>query len=72
MTLAVTLPGKDTVTDTMTIDVYDDSCLAAKATGSVELDPSDLDENCITNFLDFAVMATTWLDDYTLTGPTPK
>jgi hypothetical protein len=53
----------------MTIDVYDDSCLAAKATGLVELDPTDLDENCITNFKDFAVMATRWLDDYTLTGP---
>ena len=72
MTLAVTLEGKEPVTDTMTIDVYDDSCLAAKAVGTVELDPTDIDENCITNFGDFAVMAPTWLDDYTLTGPVAK
>jgi hypothetical protein len=72
LTLAVTLPGKDPVTDTMTIDVYDDSCLAAKAAGLVEIDPTDFDENCITNFADFAVMAATWLDDYSLTGPVAK
>ena len=72
LTLAVTLPGKDPVTDTMTIDVYDDACLAAKAAGPVVFDPTDIDENCITNFKDFAVMATTWLDDYTLTGPVVK
>jgi hypothetical protein len=69
MTLAVTLEGKDPVTDTMTIDVYDDACLAAKAVGVAVIDPTDLDENCITNFADFAVMAATWLDDYALTGP---
>jgi len=72
MTLAVTLEGKDPVTDTMTIDVYDDSCLAAKAAGLAAIDPTDFDENCITNFADFAVMATTWLVDYTLTAPEPK
>jgi len=72
MTLAVTLPGEDPVTDSMMIDVYDDSCLAAKAVGPVEIDPTDIDANCITNFEDFAVMAITWLDDYTLTGPVPK
>jgi hypothetical protein len=36
------------------------------------IDPTDLDENCITNFADFAVMTTTWLDDYALTGPVAK
>jgi len=72
MTLAVTLEGKDPVTDTMTIDVYDDACLAAEAAGMLVLDPTDLDGNCITNFEDFAVMATTWLVDYTLTGPVVK
>jgi len=56
----------------MTIDVYDDACLAAKAAGLAVIDPTDFDENCITNFADFAVMATTWLDDYTLTGPAVK
>ena len=56
----------------MTIDVYDDSCLAAKAAGPVEIDATDIDGNCITNFGDFAVMAATWLDDYKSTGPVAK
>ena len=72
MTLSVTLPGKDPETDSMTIDVYDDACLAAKAAGPVELDATDIDGNCITAFPDFAVMAATWLDDYTLTEAVAK
>ena len=72
LTLAVTLEGKDPVTDTMTIDVYDDACLAALDLGLAVIDPTDLDENCITNFEDIAVMATTWLVDYTLTEPVAK
>jgi hypothetical protein len=72
MTLAVTLPGKDPVKDSMTIDVYDDACLAALDLGLAVIDPTDLDENCITNFADFAVLAATWLDDYALTGPVAK
>jgi len=74
LTLAVNNEGRvePPVTDTMTIDVYDDACLAAKAAGLAVIDPTDFDENCITNFADFAVMATTWLDDYTLTGPVAK
>ena len=72
MTLAVTLEGKDPVTDTMTIDVYDNSCLAAIDLGQAAFDSTDLNQDCITNFEDFAVMATTWLDDYALTEPGPK
>jgi len=72
MTLAVSLEGKDPVTDTMTIDVYDDACVAAKAAGLAVIDPTDFDGNCITSFEDFAVMATTWFDDYTLTKPVAK
>ncbi len=74
LTLAVNNEGRlePPVTDSMTIDVYDDSCLAAVDLGLAVFDPTDLDENCITNFADFAVMATTWLDDYALTGPEPK
>ena len=74
LTLAVNNEGRvePPVQDTMTIDVYDDACLAAKATGSVELDPTDFDANCITNLADFAEMALTWLVDYTLTEPIPK
>ena len=72
MTLAVTLEGKDPVEDSMTIDVYDNACLAAIDLGLVVFDPTDLNEDCITNFVDFALMATTWLDDYTLTEPVAK
>jgi len=71
LTLAAT-DGTDAYVSSMTIDVYDDSCLAAKAVGPVELDITDIDENCITAFPDFALMATTWFDDYTLTKPVAK
>jgi hypothetical protein len=64
--------GKDDMTDSMMIDVYDDSCLAAQAVGPVAFDITDIDENCVTAFPDFALMAMTWLDDYTLTGPVAK
>ena len=79
VTVALTLtvnnvgePPESAVTDTMTVDVYDNGCLAAEAAGTLVIDPTDIDENCITNFVDFAVMAATWLDDYTLTGPVAK
>jgi len=75
MTLAVNNEGnppEKAVKDTMTIDVYDNSCLAAEAVGPVEYDPTDIDGNCITNFDDFAVMAITWLVDYKLKAPEPK
>jgi hypothetical protein len=72
LTLAVTLEGEEPVEDTMTIDVYDDSCEAAKGIGAVEFDLTDLDENCITNLADFAELAATWLVDYILTAPVPK
>ena len=71
LTLAVTLEGKDPVEDTMTIDLYNDACLAAKA-GGTELDPTDFDESCITGLADFAGLAETWLEDYSLTEPVEK
>ena len=72
MTLAVTLEGEGPVSDSMTIDVYDDSCQAAKSVGTVEIDPTDFDDNCITNLADFAVLAADWLVDYELTEPVIK
>jgi hypothetical protein len=72
MTLAVTLPGKAPVKDSMTIDVYDDACLAALDLGLATIGTADLDGNCITNFKDFAVLAATWLDNYKPTGPVVK
>jgi len=72
LTLAVTLEGEGPVPNIMMIDVYYDSCLAAKAVGTVELDPTDFDDNCITNLADFAVLAADWLVDYELTEPIEK
>jgi len=71
LTLAVT-DGTDAYEDSMTIDLYDDACLAARAVGPVVIDETDIDENCITDFADFALMAATWLDDYTLTEAIPE
>ncbi|MHC4656812.1 MAG: C25 family cysteine peptidase [Planctomycetota bacterium] len=87
LTLAVNNEGRlePPVVDTMTIDVYDDACMAAIGKGLAADYPADFDGNCIINFEDFAVMATTcldgselqelaemattWLVDYTLTEP---
>jgi hypothetical protein len=73
LTLAVNNVGssRPDVKDTMTIDVYDDNCEAAKAVGTV-FDETDFDENCITNLKDFAVLALDWLSDYAITAPVPK
>ena len=72
LTLAVTLEGKNPISNSMVIDVYDDACQAAKAVPSVELDSTDIDANCITNLADLAVMAETWLEEYSLTEPALK
>ena len=71
LTLAVNNVGstKPDETDTMTIDVYDDSCLAAKAADPVELDSTDLNADCITDLKDLALLAPKWLFDYALTAP---
>jgi hypothetical protein len=71
MTLAVNDAGRldPPVIDSITIDVYDDSCQAAKAAGPVEFDITDIDQDCITNFGDFAIMAAAWLIDYASTEP---
>ena len=58
--------------DAVTIDVYDNPCLAAKAAGLAEIDPTDVDEDCITAFKDFAALGAAWLEDYSSTGPAVK
>ncbi len=64
LTLAVTLEGQRTESDTMTIYVYDDSCQAGKSIGSVAIGASDFNGSCFTDFDDFAVLAAAWLVDY--------
>jgi len=48
---------------------YAGTCTVLQMT---ELDPTDLDEDCRTAFSDFALLAATWLADYSLTEPAPK
>ena len=71
MTLAVTLEGKDPVETSMTIDVCDNSCEAAKAVGRT-LDRPDFNADCTTTIKDLALMATEWLVDYRITEWSPK
>jgi hypothetical protein len=76
MTLSVNNVGKlpeEAVDDTMTIDVYDDACEAARIGKSLAADnPGDFDGNCITDFNDLAELATKWLDDTGLTAAVAK
>ena len=46
----------------MTIDVYDNSCLASAVGVLGTVVPADYDEDCDTDLEDFAVIATAWLD----------
>jgi hypothetical protein len=72
LTLAVSdVVHQTPVIDIMTIDVYDDACKAANANGMHEYDLTDLNQDCITDFEDFALMATAWLYDYTITEAQP-
>ncbi len=58
--------------DFLTIDVYDDACLATTGTGLVADNPTDFDGNCITGLGDLAAMAAKWLTYNALTEPIPK
>ncbi len=74
LTLAVNNVGRvePPVEDTMTIDVYDDACLAAIGKGLAGGNPADFDGNCIIDFEDLAVMASKWLAQGGLTEPIVK
>jgi hypothetical protein len=73
LTLAVHDGVHSIVQDRMTISVYDNACLATRfGFGLAANHPTDLDGNCTTDFRDFAVMATKWLNDTGLTGPVTK
>jgi len=73
LTLTVDDGENPAVTDTMTIKVYDDACLAARLGKGLAADnPTDFDGNCTTDFADLAAMAAKWLDDTGLAVPQPK
>ena len=59
--------------DTLAIDVYDDSCLAAIFGMSLAADnPVDLNKDCVINLEDVAIVAEKWLLDNSSTGPVAK
>ena len=74
LTLAVNDEFNPTpVTDSMTIDVYDTACLAARfGLAQAAVYPGDLDEDCDTDLADLAAVAEKWLSDTGLTEPVPK
>jgi len=65
--LSITLKDVVTISDTMTIDVYDNSCKAAAAVGiEAAFDPADFNTDCIIDITDLAAMVAAWLEDYSL------
>jgi hypothetical protein len=61
------------VRDSMTIEVYDDTCKAARLGMSLAEDnPTDLDGDCVTGIEDVAAVALKWLNDEGLASPQHK
>ena len=58
--------GELTGADTITINVFEDACQAAKATPGFELLAGDFDEDCDVDWDDFAVFADNWLGNNSL------
>jgi hypothetical protein len=53
--------GEYTGSDTVTINVYNDSCEAAKSLPDFELLPGDINEDCIVDKLDIVILIEHWL-----------
>jgi len=53
--------GEYSGSDTVTINVYNDSCEAAKSLPDFELLPGDINEDCIVNELDIVILVEHWL-----------
>ena len=71
-TIKVNLVVKDdvtpSVTDTITIDTYDNACKAKIATGA-EDNPGDINEDCVTDIDDAKMVASGWLESSELEEP---
>jgi hypothetical protein len=61
--------GEYTGTDTVTINVYNDGCEAARSLPDYVPFPGDLNGDCKVDELDFAILAEDWLKDNPLTEP---
>jgi hypothetical protein len=54
--------GEYSTVGTVIVNVYNDSCEAAKSLPDFELIPGDLNEDCIVNDLDLAILEEHWLE----------
>jgi hypothetical protein len=61
--------GEKTGSDTVTINVYNDGCEAAKSLPDYVPFPGDLNGDCKVNDLDLAILEADWLKDNSLTEP---
>jgi len=73
LTLTVNDGENPPVTDTMTIDVYDDACEATRLGMSLAANnATDINGDCKTSLEDLAEIAARWLNDTGLAEPQPK
>jgi hypothetical protein len=65
--VATDLAGNPPGEDTLEILVFNDSCEAAKNNpNGYEASPGDLNDDCVVDFLDFAIFASEWTNDTSL------
>ncbi|UCG58470.1 MAG: hypothetical protein JSU70_02975 [Phycisphaerales bacterium] len=65
--VATDLAGNPPGEDTMEISVFADSCEAAQENpNGYDAPQGDLNDDCVVDFLDYAILATEWLDDRAL------
>ena len=69
-TLSLTV-GNGAMTDKMTIEVYDNACLATRL-GLGITEKVDLTGDCVINMEDLARIASNWLNDKSLLAPVRK
>jgi len=60
------------VSDSLTIDVYDDACKATVGQGTAADNQTDLNKDCITDLLDLVELASQWLNETGLAAPIVK
>ena len=61
--------AENTGTDTVTINVYNDGCEAARSLPDYVPFPGDLNGDCRVDDLDLAILQEDWLKDNSLTEP---
>jgi hypothetical protein len=72
VTLTLTVEdGAGSVSDEVIVEVYSDACEMTRQGAGITR-RRDLNFDCKIDLADLASLATEWLVDYTLPGPTPK